>query len=102
MRETVWLLREEWYGTGETYLDGHPLRKTKIDCNKLIEHSTKIASAKFVPVCRGLEGTIGSLNIDENYMAEPCEVPIDTLVLTLSKNQEEDDDNEVDVEDAEE
>ena len=69
---------------------------------KLIDHSVKIALTKFVPVCCGLEGTIGSLEINENYVAEPCEVPIDTLVLTLSKTQEEDDDNEVDVEDAEE
>ena len=98
MKETVRLLREGWYGNGETYLDGHPLKKGEIDCSKLINHSVELASTKFVPVCRGIKGTIGELIIDENYIAEPCDVPIDTLVLTINRESEEDNENEVEVE----
>ena len=98
MQETVRHLREGWYRNGSTYLDGHPLKKGEIDCSKLIEHSLKIASTKFVPVCWGVNGTIGELVLDKNYIPKPCEVPIDTLVLTLNKEAEEDDENEVEVE----
>ena len=99
MKETVRLLREGWYGNGETYLDDHPLKKGEIDSEKLIDNSVKMALTKFVPVCRGIKGTIGELIIDKNYTPEPCEVPIDTLVLTLSKDAQEDDENAVVVQD---
>ena len=41
---------------------------------------------------------VGELIIDENYIAEPCDVPIDTLVLTINRESEEDNENEVEVE----
>ena len=102
MKETVRLLREGWYGNGFTYMDGHPLKKSEIDCKKLFDHSVGLASTKFVPVCRGIEGTIGSLIVDKNYVPEPCEVPIDTLVLTVTKNTNNDYENEVEVLDDDE
>ena len=46
----------------------------------------------------GIKGTIGELIIDENYIAEPCDVPIDTLVLTINRESEEDNENEGEVE----
>ena len=57
-----------------------------------------MASTKFVPVCRGIKGTIGELVVDKNYIPEPCEVPIDTLVLTINQDLNEDDENQVEVE----
>ena len=74
------------------------MEKGEIDSSKLIDHSVKMASTKFVPVCRGIKGTIGELVVDKNYIPEPCEVPIDTLVLTINQDLNEDDENEVEVE----
>ena len=60
------------------------------------------AGHKFVPLCKGISGTIGSLDIDKNYMGEPTKLPIDTLVLNLMKVEgndiEMDSDGEIAVE----
>ena len=74
------------------------VKKGEINCSKLIDHSVKIFLTKFVPVCQGIKGTIGELVVDKNYIPEPCEFPIDTLVLTINQDLNEDDENEVKVE----
>ena len=51
----------------------------------------KIAGTKYVGLCDGILGKIGSLNVDENYLEEEVDLPIDTLVTDLTNE-----DNEVD------
>ena len=51
----------------------------------------KIAGTKYVGLCDGISGEIGSLNVDENYVEEEVDLPIDTLVTDLTNE-----DNEVD------
>ena len=98
MKETVRLLREGWYDNGNTYMDEEPRKRKEIDCSKLCRKTVELATTKFVPVCKGVEGTIGSLLVDENYEPEPCDVPIDTLVLTFNKETNESDEQEVTLE----
>ena len=54
------------------------------------ERSLKLATTKFVPLCRGIEGTVGSLEVNENYVPEPVDVPIDTLLIDFNNQQSDD------------
>ena len=58
----------------------------------------KFARTKFIPLCDGISGTVEDLVIDENYVDEEVDVPIDTLVLNLAN---EDVDDELNNEQAE-
>ena len=90
MKQTVELLREGWYGSGDKYPLNHPYRKKEACCEALVKNSIDMATKKFVPLCKGIEGSIGSLRVDENYKPESVNLPIDTLVMNVA-NQEDDD-----------
>ena len=47
------------------------------------------ADQMFVPLCKGISGKIGEVKVDSKYVGEPAKVPIDTLVLTLVKEEKE-------------
>ena len=89
MRKTVSDLREGWYGNGETYPVGHPLRKAPCNCKKLWATVRDVACTKFVPLCDGISGSIGSLEIDAAFVNEEVNLPIDTLVNHVSREQPE-------------
>ena len=93
MSQTVELLCEGWYGTIDKYPVGHPYFKKEVPCEGLIMNSLKLATSKFVPLCKGISGTIGSLVVDPNYKAEKVSLPIDTLVSTMTKEVDIDDDS---------
>lgn len=98
MRDIVKYLREGWYGNGNQFIDGHPYQKKPVDCRKLWNTCLKFARTKFIPLCDGISGTVEDLVIDENYVDEEVDVPIDTLVLNLAN---EDVDDELNNEQAE-
>ena len=91
LKDIVRYLREGWYGNGEKFHVGHPLRKRGFDYRALWRTWLKIAGTKYVGLCDGISGEIGSLNVDENYVEEEVDLPIDTLVTDLTNE-----DNEVD------
>ena len=97
-KETVRLLREGWYGTLDKFPEGDLHRKAQVNCKALWERSLNLATTKFVPICHGIKGTIGSLEIDETYVHESVNVPIDTLINDLSNGPNLDNDNGADVE----
>ena len=88
MMDTVRLLREGWYGTYDLYPKGHPSFKQEVSCSALVASSMKEANQKFVPLCKGLQGTIGSLLLDPTYKKNQGMLPIDTLVATMAKEEE--------------
>lgn len=101
MEDTVSHLWEGcWYGNGEQYPVKHPLRKRPVDCNKLFQTALDKARTKFIPiVCPAISGAIaGCLVVDETYKDEKVDLPIDTLVLDLT--MEDDEEDEIDVGDA--
>ena len=51
----------------------------------------KIAGTKLVSLCDGIEGGIGSLKVGKTYEDEEYRLPIDTLVVGLAKEDDEDD-----------
>ena len=97
-KETVRLLRESWYGTLDKFPEGDLHRKAQVNCKALSEHLLNLVTTKFVPICHGIKGTIGSLEFDETFVHESVNVPIDTLINDLSNGPNLDNDNGADVE----
>ena len=50
-----------------------------------------IAGTKFIPLCEGISGKIGSLVKTEDFTDEPVDIPIDTLVIDLTRKGEHND-----------
>ena len=50
--------------------------------------SLKYAGTIYVPICDGIDGTIGNLSVDDNHTDESHTLPIDTLVVNLAKDDE--------------
>ena len=88
MRDVVKHLREGWYGNVNKYCDGQSLKKLSVDCRKLWKTCLDIAGTKFVPICDGISGKIGSLVVDETFVDESIDLPIDTLVVDLTRDDE--------------
>ena len=85
MKEIVTHLRHGWYGKGELYPVGHPHQKRPVDCCKLWRTCVEIAGTKFVAICDGILGEIGSLAATETFTNEPVDLPIDILVVDLTR-----------------
>ena len=85
MKDVVSALRVGWYGNQNEYPEGHPKRKRAVDCRKLWATCMKDAGTIYVPICDGISGEIGSLVIDQNQTDDSYTLPIDTLVLDLTK-----------------
>ena len=85
MKETVSHLGKEWHGNGGTYPIDHLYCKAPVNCKKLYQESLKAAATKFVPICEGISGTIGALIIDPTYQEDEIYIPIDALVLDLTR-----------------
>ena len=51
-----------------------------------------MAGTIYLPICEGIFGTIGSLDVDESHIYEICDVPIDTLVSDSTKKISDDED----------
>ena len=92
MKDVVKNLREGWYGNGDDYPVGHPLRKQPVDCRKLWQKCLDIAGTKFVTLCEDITGKIGSLVDAEEFTNEPVDILIDTLVIDMTREDSEDDD----------
>ena len=51
----------------------------------------RIAGTTFVALCDGISGNIGSLVEDDDFTNEPVDLPIDTLVIDMTREGEESD-----------
>jgi hypothetical protein len=91
MRDTIRQLRQGWYGNGDEFEEDHKSYHAPVRCHALWETCLRIAAAKFVPLVDGLEGEIGSLTCDAEYERPVVQLPIDTLVIDLSKLEDTED-----------
>jgi transposase len=106
MKETIEHLREGWHGNihhfepgdESKFLNGDYTRprKNKVDCKKLVATAVKYMNTKFMNIVDGLEGEIGNLTIDPAYVADGTGIPIDLLVVDLTRV---DDSEDIDIED---
>ena len=73
----------------KVYHVGHPLRKIPVNCRKLWTKCLEIAGTKFVNLCDGISGKIGSLVEGEDFKNEPIDISIDTFVVDLTREGSE-------------
>ena len=84
MKDTIRLLCEGWYGNGHIYSQDHPDYKGPVDRSKLWDTCIEVAGTIFVKICKGISGSIGGLIIDNDYKTEDVKLSIDTLVVNLT------------------
>jgi hypothetical protein len=94
MKQTVSNVREGWYSNRDTYPVSHLYRKAPVDCQKLFQESVKAAATKFIPLCKGISGTIGNLKVNESYQEQEIDISIDALLLDLARIDDEGGDSE--------
>ena len=87
MRDVVRYLREGWYGNGNAYPPNHPLSKRAVDCLGLWRTCMKFTATIYVPICDGITGEMGSLEINDVHTYELCDMSIDTFVLDLTLDE---------------
>ena len=75
-----------WYDNWTEFHDNYPKYKCPVDYRKLWLTALKYANEIYVPICDEIDGTIRSLSINENHTDEPHVLPIDTLVIDLTKD----------------
>jgi hypothetical protein len=89
MKETVEYVREGWYGNLEEYdkdnnqFTYRRVRKEPTNCYSLFMHTINEANTKFIPICSGLKGIMGELEVDQDHVPNREGLPIDMLVLSL-------------------
>ena len=91
MQSVVKYLREAWYGNTSTFDVNNVKHKRPFDCRRLWARYLTITGTKFVPLCEGISGEIGNLEVDDLFRYESINLPIDTLVVDLTCVYKEDD-----------
>lgn len=86
MKEVVHYLREGWYGNFDKFPDKHPFKKRAADCQKMWEKCLDFTRTKYVNLCEGISGTLPHLTIDQTVVDEQIDLPIDTLIVTLTND----------------
>ena len=85
MEDVIFLLREGWYGTKTVIPGREHLAKQEVDCGKLWAKCLVTASDVFVKLTEGINGVVGDLSIDKNWVPPEVILPIDTLIVDLTK-----------------
>ena len=96
IKEVTKLLREGWYGKTEAENNAElddEFKKRAVRCDRLFQHTIKMANDKFIPICDGLKGKIGSLWIDPDYVPNYDDLPLDMLIAGLDDTDDDDDDD---------
>ena len=65
MQNDVKYLREAWYGNAITFDVNDVKNKQPVDSRKLWARCLAIAGTKFVPLCEGISGEVGNLEVDD-------------------------------------
>ena len=90
MQNVVKYLRESWHGNASTFGVTDVKNKRPVDCSKLWARIWSIAGTNCVPLCEGISGEIGKLEVYDSFRYESVNLPIDTLVVDLTHVGEED------------
>ena len=91
MRDVVRRLQDGWYGNEHRLKKGDNEFTRGTTCKKLVALALRCAHAEYLPLCSGLEGTIGALKIDPAHVPDRTEAPIDSYLEMVAL----DDDGEV-------
>jgi hypothetical protein len=100
LRDVVETLRHGWYGN-HMFFEEHEdeidpisgcirsrgryiLPRDTLDCYSLVQHTITDINRKYIPMCDGLSGTLGSLIIDPDYETNLDGLPIDMVVMNVA------------------
>lgn len=86
MKDVVNRLRDGWYGN-ENRLDPQENEFTAgVTCQKLVNKCIESADKEYIALAPAVEGEIGALQVDETHQRDTTGIPIDTLVVDMSKD----------------
>ena len=97
IKDAAMHLREGWYGTRGNHPPSDTRYHVETNCRKLVKTLMDFGNNKFVPMCDGISGVLGSLVIDPKYEPDLTGIPIDTLLNIVSKFGDGDDFVEVEI-----
>ena len=91
MQNVVKYLCEVWHGNDDMFGITATKNKCSFDCCKLWARCLTITGTKFVPLCEGISGEIGKLEVDDLFRYESVNLYIDILVVDLTHIGKKDD-----------
>ena len=86
MKDVVRRLRAGWYGNEDSVSPENDEYHTGTSCNGLVLRSIDAMDKRYIPLCPGLSGKIGALEIDYTHQPDKKNIPIDCLVVDLAKD----------------
>ena len=57
---------------------------------QVVSQTIKMANTNYIPLCAGLSGDLGSLQVDDNHIVNMEGLPIDVLILDVMTDEESD------------
>ena len=91
MKDVVCCLQDGWYSNDNCLQQTDNKFTRKANCEGLIRKAKNASNKEFIPLFPGLEGQIEELTIDQGHFPNWSEIPIDSLVVDLTKDLDPDD-----------
>ena len=88
MKDVIRPLHDGWSGNDDRLQPGEMEYTTGTRCERLIQHAIDAMDNYFIPIAPGITGRIGQLTIDRAHECDRSEIPIDCLVMDLTKGLE--------------
>ena len=95
MEDVIQLLRKDQYGTKTITPDTElHMIKNPVNYQKLWQKCLMNANQLFVKLCHEIQGGVRTLTINPKYIPKEVKLPIDTLIVDLTKDTNEDEEEE--------
>ena len=88
MKDVVRRLQDGWYGNDDHLTATDVEYSTGTTCSGLVKKAVDAADKEFIPLCPGITGQIGELTIDTTHERNTTEIPIDSFVIDLTREEE--------------
>ena len=86
MKDVIRRLQQGWYGSPPNISPQSDEYHGGVSCEGLIRRSITAADTQYIPLCPGLSGKIGELKIDLTHEPDQSNIPVDCLVVDLTKD----------------
>ncbi len=86
--DVVRRLQDGCYGNDYRFQVPHNDYTKGTTCEVLVKKAISRADNEYIPLCPEVECKIGALTIDESYEPDRSEIPIDYLVVDLTKEDD--------------
>ena len=90
LRDVVRRLQDGWYGNDHRLEPSDDEYTKGTRCQRLVEMAIRDTDNEFIPLCPGLSGRIGALTIDGEHVRNRSKIPIDEMIVDLTKGIDSD------------